>query len=367
MAVSNFLPYKILLDDSVRESAIAKAVLAKVSHADIKIIYDTEAEIKRVSQSRSKLEWRKSLLITRQKGPFLKLCPGTSRHICCLYKNLNVATNCDLNCTYCILQSYLNNPLITLYANTNDLWQELDEVIYTDPSRIFRIGTGELTDSLTFEHLYSYSRDLVQYFRDKQHVLFELKTKSNQIDNLLDIDHNRRTVISWSVNTSHITAREEKQAPSLEERLNAAKQVQDAGYRLGFHFDPMIWYDTWEKDYRNVVKLIFSFAKPENISWISLGALRYPPALELSIRTNHPNSKIVLGELFPGTDGKMRYFKPLRIKMFRQMYRWIREYSEDVFIYLCMESDEVWQKAFGWSPENSAGLAKLLDYRVTLP
>ena len=365
--MSNFTPQKILVDSSVRDSPVAEAVLSKVINARVEVIKDAESVIKQAYQSRNQGEWRKTLLIARQKGPFLKLCPGTSRHICCSYNNLNVVTNCDLNCTYCILQSYLNNRLVTIYANTSDLWNELNRLKNVDSTKIFRIGTGELTDSLTFEHLYSYSRDLVNYFKDKQHILFELKTKSTQIGNLLNINHNRRTVVSWSVNTSCIAASNEKDAPSLEERFIAARHIQDAGYRLGFHFDPMIWYDTWEKDYRSVVENIFSFAKPENISWISLGGLRYSPELEQIIRNNHPESKIILGELFPGADGKKRYFKPLRIKMFRQMYKWIRECSEEVFVYLCMESDEVWKKAFGWSPKNSTGLARLLDSRVKLP
>ena len=69
----------------------------------------------------------------------------------------------------------------------------------------------------------------------------------------------------------------------------------------------------------------------------------------------------------PGKDGKLRYFEPLRIEMFHRMYEWIREYSSDVFVYLCMESDEVWRKAFGWSPGRSAALARLLDERVSMP
>ena len=47
--------------------------------------------------------------------------------------------------------------------------------------------------------------------------------------------------------------------------------------------------------------------------------------------------------------------------MFKKMYRWIKNYDDNIFIYLCMESSEVWQKAFGWTPNNSAKLARLMD------
>ncbi|MDZ7346651.1 MAG: DNA photolyase, partial [candidate division KSB1 bacterium] len=103
---------------------------------------------------------------------------------------------------------------------------------------------------------------------------------------------------------------------------------------------------------------------PQNIAWISLGALRYPAAFEDVIRKNHPQSRIYLGELLPGIDKKLRYFKPLRIELFAKMYRWIRGYTADVPIYLCMESAEVWRRSFGWAPRSSAQLKRLLDDRV---
>jgi hypothetical protein len=37
--------------------------------------------------------------------------------------------------------------------------------------------------------------------------------------------------------------KEESLAPMIEDRLSAAAEIQKAGYRLGFHFDPLIGYD----------------------------------------------------------------------------------------------------------------------------
>ena len=35
--------------------------------------------------------------------------------------------------------------------------------------------------------------------------------------------------------------------------------------------------------------------------------------------------------------------------------------DENLFVYLCMSSSEIWKKAFGWTPKNSAGLSRLMD------
>jgi spore photoproduct lyase len=49
-------------------------------------------------------------------------------------------------------------------------------------------------------------------------------------------------------------------------------------------------------------------------------------------------------------DGKLRYFHPLRVEMYRKMVYWIRRAAPTVKIYLCMESREVWQQVFGFAP-----------------
>ena len=59
-------------------------------------------------------------------------------------------------------------------------------------------------------------------------------------------------------------------------------------------------------------------------------------------------------ELVPGADGKMRYFKPLRTEMYVKMFAWIRRYTADTGLYLCMESQEIWHKVFGHAPACSA-------------
>ena len=71
-----------------------------------------------------------------------------------------------------------------------------------------------------------------------------------------------------------------------------------------------------------------------------------------------------MGELFPGRDGKFRYLKEIRIEMYRKMVEWLTDRNPDLFIYLCMESQEVWEKVFGWAPTNSGHLNHLFEERL---
>jgi spore photoproduct lyase len=57
----------------------------------------------------------------------------------------------------------------------------------------------------------------------------------------------------------------------------------------------------------------------------------------------------------------MRYFKPLRIEIYKKMVEWIKEIAPDVLVYFCMEDDEVWGKSTGFIPEKYGGLPAMLD------
>ena len=85
------------------------------------------------------------------------------------------------------------------------------------------------------------------------------------------------------------------------------------------------------------------------------------PALKALIETRFPTSKIVYGEFIQGLDGKMRYFKPLRIRIYREIIGAIRDIAPDVLLYFCMEDDEVWGKSLGFTPSQRGGLPAMLD------
>ena len=62
-------------------------------------------------------------------------------------------------------------------------------------------------------------------------------------------------------------------------------------------------------------------------------------------------------------DGKLRYFKSLRVEMYARLREWLSQAAPEAFLYLCMESPRVWQEVFGFSPEGER-LSFLLDRRV---
>ena len=357
-------PLRIYIDQQIADYPLTESILSRFKCpslivANVKEVYRAITEVEDPIQKGKEI-----LFLTQNNGAFVKKCPGTSYYTCCGYRILHIGTFCSMDCSYCILQSYFHPPVLTYFVNHENLFLELDDLFAEN--KICRIGTGEFTDSMIWEKGTDLSSLLVPKFSNQSNTVLELKTKTTAIHGLKNLQHNRKTIVSWSLNTNKVIHDEERRTASLSARLKAAAKCESWGYPVAFHFDPIVIYNGCEKDYKRVVEQIFSHVSSENIVWISLGTFRYMPSLKKIVKTRFPDSKIIYGEFISGMDGKMRYFKPLRIKLYSKILSWIREYSQEIMVYFCMEDDEVWKKTLGFIPSDRGGLSTMLDESAAL-
>lgn len=351
---------RILIEEGAEHDPLAKKILRRLPNIPIETVGPDElapsGDIKGMD--------KESLRLMRFNGEFLKPCPGTRGYICCGYQILNVGTNCPMDCSYCFLQSYINQPSLRIFSNLEDNLTVIGEIIDSSPDRIFRIGTGEFTDSLSLDYITGWTDFLLPFFSRKKNSILELKTKTSSIERIIKSRHRKRIVIAWSLNTPRIIAHQEHKTASLKSRILAAQKCQKAGFVLSFHFDPLIHYPGWGKEYQETLELLERYIDPESVIWISLGSFRYLPDLKWIINRRFPGTSIFNGEFVPGLDGKFRYFKPIRVEMYSKLSQRLKKWHDDLGVYLCMESDDIWRQSLGWSPESSADLCSYLDSRV---
>jgi spore photoproduct lyase len=310
-------------------------------------------------------EGKRHLFLCKNRGQFFKPCPGTSTYRCCDYQILNIGMNCPMDCVYCILQAYLNKPWLSHFVNIEDMFLEMDQVLASGPERLLRIGTGEFTDSLALDGLTRLSPRLIEYVSQKKQVVLELKTKSACIDNLRGLNHDGRVIVSWSLNAPAIMEKEELRTATLKQRLAAAMKCAEWGYKLAFHFDPIIEHPGWKEGYSATIDSLFSVIPPDAIVWISLGALRYLPQLKTIGTERFPGSRIFYQEFIEGLDGKARYFRSHRAGLYAYVYQRLKKLaSHTTCIYFCMESDEIWKEVAGYIPDEQGGIPAMLDRAV---
>lgn len=341
---------KIIIESEAAGTETARAI--RRNAVGVEILEEPAAGVEERLRHLGLTEGKRVLHVKEFRGRFFKACQGLKpEYACCNLHTVAEANHCTMECTYCILQFYMTSPHLTVFANLEDLQAEISRKVSAEPERIFRIGTGELSDSLLLDPLTESTRRMAPFFKTLPNAVLELKTKTDNVEHLLDLDHGRRTVVSWSVNPPEVVARDELKTAKLEERLAAASLVSRRGYPVGFHLDPMIHYPGWREGYAFLIDALFDQVPPESIAWISLGSLRFPPEMKTTMEARFPRSELRYGELVHGDDGKMHYLRPLRLEMYRfvadRLQGRLRGSRSSPVIYLCMEPPEVWKRVFG--------------------
>lgn len=327
-----FNPQNIFIEDLSLNSTLAQRVKAKFPNTKI-TIFKGKFPILKESYS----ERKKNLIIYTEKFDFLKPCPCTKGANCCGYNLINLGFGCLYECNYCFLQQYQNLPAIALPSNIADFLAKVPTAAFRRGRFDYiRLGSGEFTDSLLFDDITNYSADIINFFKDRPE-LFEFKTKSVNIGNLLKMPPQKNIVVGWSVNPQNIIDAAEPLTPPLKKRLNAAAQIAKHGYKVAFHFDPVIIHENWQENYKNVVSQIAENVPKESIVWISIGTLRFSRELKKFIECRFPNNTILDEDFYLSFDGKMRYSEKARKEVYNFLKPLLKKTFPQTVVYLCME------------------------------
>jgi len=357
----------VLIEERCRSSALATRVRGAVAPGiEVRYVPDGREAARPLAGERDSFAaGKRRMVLMERRAPFLMGCPaGSAEFACCGYLVLVTASNCPMDCSYCFLQEYVaDNPGLQVYANYAGAFDELERLGRSALGRSFRVGTGELADSLAFDTITGISGDLVEYFARRENLLLELKTKTNEIGNLLRADPRGRTLVSWTLSPTRVYESSEHGSAPPAARIDAARRVLEAGYKVGFHLDPLIAYPEAEHDYGELVENLFSLIPPEQISFVSMGGLRMTPALRAAARRRFPKDPMLTGEEVLGPDGRMRSFTPLRLRLFASIRARIERQAPKMPLYLCMESASVHERVFGAMPATPAMLGARLAGR----
>ena len=268
---------------------------------------------------------------------------GSSVRCCPYYKLVPVSNGCPYYCTYCYLAFVYRKyaPFIKININYDTMFRQIRKTLAHSQSKI-SFNMGEMLDSLALDHITNLTTMLIPFFSVFTSGFLMLLTKSNNIDNLLSIDPNEQTIISWSLNSQQIIETYELGTADLDERIKAAKQCQDHGYRIRIRIDPGIIYPNWQAGYADLIRKTLTLIRPENIT---LGMLRLLPGhFHLATDTYGNRARRLWDYKFVkgASDGKLRYKSKQRVEFYNFLIDTIRSFDRDVSISLCRETSEIW-------------------------
>jgi len=240
---------KIYITEDIKNYKKGKEILEKIKKYNI--IENEKAFVKMIKDLKLTNEEEKQyMLFTTKKGSFLKnyyLDSNLSKIKEEFY--LSYENNCPFNCLYCYLRDYFNHSAFVFYVNLEDMFDELDK--FTKKGTM--ISAGIVNDTLVHDNLTNVTYDLIKYFKDRPDLILEIRSKSHNIENLLKVEPYKNILISFTFSPQEIIDKYELYASSLEERVKAARLLQEHGYTIGLRLDPMIDVEGSNEIYQKMV------------------------------------------------------------------------------------------------------------------
>ena len=256
--------------------------------------------------------------------------------ICPHFLELKWANGCSYDCAWCFLQG--------TFRFTGKQPRQKDRIKVKEHISTFLnngslpevLNSGELCDSLLSENSDDpFSKFIIPLFESqKKHKVLFL-TKSTNVENLLRIDQHENVIMSFSLNAPAVSNKWEK-APEVEDRIEAARKVSDAGYETRIRIDPMVPVFEWEEHYTGLIDMIFEQFLPERIT---LGSLR---GLQSTI--NYSKDKTWVKYLSEKSNWGKKIDSEIRFEMYSTLIDYLKNNYGYTNVALCKETVEIWEK-----------------------
>lgn len=254
-----------------------------------------------------------------------------------------LATGCMGHCHYCYLQTTLGKrPYVRVYVNLEEIFDRAKQYIRERSPEITRFEAACTSDPVGIEHITGSLQKAIQFMAQEEYGRLRFVTKYANVDPLLKVDHRQHTQIRFSVNANYVVKHFEPGTDSIEERINAAKKVAEAGYPLGFIIAPIMIFDGWKEQYEQLIK---NMAKslPQSIPNLTFELIthRFTKTAKNVIEERYAKSKLVMNEEERkkkwGRYGRVKYVYPdeqmQEIK--ENLEKWIyRSFPDSTILYL---------------------------------
>jgi spore photoproduct lyase len=270
---------------------------------------------------------------------------GEEGNSCPNYWHFSPYGFCPYGCDYCYLagtQGVRFSPTVKIFVNLSEILGEIDRTVrwIGQPTAFY---LGKLQDGLALDPLTGYTRRIVPFFADHPLARLTLLTKSANVDNLLDLEHGGHSVLSWTVNPAAIADDFEHSAPPVGQRIAAMARCARAGYPVRAVVMPIIPIEGWEEAYGELLVHLLGRVR---LSRITLGSIcSYPEAMRLTERKLGPRNAIStrLDDGRTRLDGRARFPRSLREKVYRRLIETVRGLAPDVEIGLCLEEPSIFE------------------------
>lgn len=248
-----FIPKRILFEKKSLDYEIGKNIYNQFKdNENIEIINMSSNRIKTYIQGETICEFYKegknTLVVGVKSGMKFQSCKPSAHY------QLPLLSGCVGNCQYCYLNTNLGDkPYIKVNVNIEDILKRAKEYIDERVPDITIFEGSATSDPVPVEPYSNLLKKTIEFFANSEYGRFRFVTKYSDVDSLLNINHNGKTEVRFTINTDKVINDYENRTASIKNRLEASRKIANANYPLGFIIAPVFIYDGWKEDYTKLI------------------------------------------------------------------------------------------------------------------
>ncbi len=305
-----FIPEVGYIDPRILKYDEGRKVKEKLEQLNIPIVESKRVLIEEDTISKQYTKAKKTIFVTVNSQKKLRSCKPSADY------QFALSSSCPGHCEYCYLQTTQGEkPYMKLFVNIKEILDVIEKHIEENSPNITTFECGSITDPIALEHLTGNLKKCIEFFSKQDKARLRVITKYDNVDSFLKIDHKKHTKFRFSINTRYVIDNFEHSTASFEQRIEGARKIAYAGYPLGFIVAPIMIYENWKKDYKELFEKLKENLKDhkEEITF-ELIQHRFTASAKELIEKRFPNTKLDMNEekrqLKWGPYGKFKYVYP---------------------------------------------------------
>lgn len=206
-----------------------------------------------------------------------------------------LSMNCLYDCSYCYLQGMYPSANIVFFVNLEDYFNATKQAISDRPfpDQPLFLSLSYDTDLLATEQIAPYCRQWIDFASSNPHIICEIRTKSSNFKQLLDLEPNKRVLFAWSISPEEISKQYEHNAPPPSQRIAAAKMAAERGWFVRLCFDPVLPVNHWRHLYNECIDATFDAVPIEQIYDVTIGTFRMSTTHMRLARQRRPHTQLL--------------------------------------------------------------------------
>lgn len=250
-----FIPKRVIFEKGALEYELGKELYNNFKKEGIEIINLSSNRIKSAipgeSLNQQYKEGKKTLVIGVKKSMKFQTCKPSAHY------QLPLVSGCMGQCEYCYLNTQLGDkPFVRVYVNIDEVLNQACKYINERKPDITIFEGAATSDPIPVEGYTHSLKKCIEYFGENEFSRFRFVTKYNDVDEILNLNHNGHTEVRFSINTNKVITEYEHVTSLARARIEAAGKVSKAGYPLGFIIAPVFLYENWKNDYRELLDML---------------------------------------------------------------------------------------------------------------